>query len=113
MSTTTPATHGPSGSVAPHQESSFAALPHETLGWIAALAALANLALVTIMARSVMGLPAWLDFTLGLVPGALATALVATAMLRNHEHSWVLWLAAASLLWSFGGWLVFTRMAFL
>lgn len=75
--------------------------------------AFANLALVTVMARMVLGLPTWLDFSLGLMPGAVATALVAVAMIRFGERSWVLWLAAATLLWSFGGWLVFTYMAFL
>lgn len=113
MSTLTPATHGPSGTLKSNDAGSFTGLPHSTLGWIAALAAFANLALVTIMARMVLSLPTWLDFTLGLVPGAVATALVATAMLRGHERSWVIWLAAVSLLWSFGGWLVFTWMAFL
>lgn len=113
MSTLTPATHGPSGTVEPHEGSPFTALPHTSLGWIAAITAFAYLALVTIMARTVLGLPTWLDFTLGLVPGAVATVLLVIAMARGHERSWVLWLAAVSLLWSFGGWLVFTGMAFL
>jgi len=80
-------------------------------GWIACLAAFANLALVTFMARAVLGLPTWLDFTLGLVPGAVATTLVAVAMISRREHSWLLWLAAASLVWSFGGWLIFAVLA--
>ena len=113
MSTLTPATHGPLSRAARHEGSSLVRLPHTPLGWIAAGAAFAHLTLVTIMSRTVLGLPTWLDFTLGLVPGALATVLLVMAMTRGHEHSWLLWLAAASVLWSFGGWLVFAGMAFL
>lgn len=113
MSTLTPATVGPSRSTGSHGAHRFAELPATSFGWIASMIAFANLALVTVMARMVLGLPTWLDFSLGLVPGAVATALVAVAMIRFGERSWVLWLAAATLLWSFGGWLVFTYMAFL
>lgn len=111
MSTLAPATHGPSGRASQHDGSPFTRFPTSPLGWIAAAAAFAHLALATIMARTVLGLPTWLDFTLGLVPGAVATALLAIAMTRGHERSWVLWLAAVSLLWSFGGWLAFALMA--
>lgn len=109
MSTLTPAATGPSDPVVMHA-SPFRGLPATVFGWIAAAAAFGHLALVTVMARTVLGLPTWLDFGLGLVPGAVAAVLVAMAMARMHERSWVLWLAALTLVWSFGGQLVWLAM---
>lgn len=97
--------------VSDHDARRFVSLPKTTMGWVAVAVGIAYTALMTVMARTVLGLPTWLDFTLGLVPGAAAAILIGLALTRFRERSWLVWLTAAGVLWGFGGWLVFAIMA--
>jgi len=101
--------HGPTGGAT--GGSSFTSLPGTALGWAAVGVSLAYLLLATVMANTVMGLPAWLDFTLGIGVGAIAAGLQIAAMTKGREHSWMLWLTAAVVVVPFAGWLVFGLLA--
>lgn len=91
--------------------SHFTSAPKTTFGWVAFGVAAAYVALAIAMARVPLGMPTWLDFTLGIAPGAVAAVLLGVAMVYRQEHSWLLWLAAIALVPTFGGWIAFLMMA--
>ncbi len=102
-----------SGSTGDHKPvaSHFSQLPGSTLGWTAVGLIAAYVVLVTLMARVPLGLPTWLDFTLGLAPGVAGTVVLGFALFRERERSWLVWLAVVGLVYAFGGWLLFAAMA--
>lgn len=100
-----------SRSIEPRHPGRFLTLPGSRLAWTAAAVAFAYIVLAAIMANTVLGLPTWLDFVLGLVPGAAAAILMWIVMVREHEHSWLLWLGLAGLVFYLGQWLVMILLA--
>lgn len=67
--------------------SRFLQRPHTRLGWWAAGLAAAGILLV--FAWSILPGGAWLGFLCELAGGIVAL----TAMIREHERSWVVWLS--------------------